>query len=238
MRLSLDLARRAGLAQDLKARFLNEDHGAVTVDWVVLTAGLVGLGLATLAVVSGGVENLSEETAQDIADTPIRTRFAGITQLFSGDFSNGSSGFSGGTVVNAPGFGEVLQIGQGETVEQSFDIPIGAGEATFDFDLIAADDFDGDTATIYVNGEAVSFYTDDNGTVTVTDGGVSGVSVSVNQQYTNANTGGGSQDDSRASYSITVSDPGSTVTLGVSSNATAGASNEYFAIDDVSVSYD
>lgn len=218
--------------------FVQDETAAVTVDWVVLTSALVGLGLAATAVVSGGVENLSNDTAQELADTSIRTRFAGITQLFASGFSDGRGGFTGGSLVNASGFGEVLQIGQGETVERSFDIPIGAGEATFEFDLIAADDFDGDTATVYVNGQAVSFYTDDNGTVTVTDGGVSGVSVSVNQQYTDANNGGGSLGDSRASYAITVTDPGSTVTLGVSSNATAGASNEYFAIDDVSVSYD
>jgi len=39
--------------------FLSDDSGAVTVDWVVLTAALVGLGLAVMSVVSGGIENLS-----------------------------------------------------------------------------------------------------------------------------------------------------------------------------------
>lgn len=47
--------------------FRADESGAVTVDWVVLTAALVGLGLAVMAVVSGGVENLSEETAEDLA---------------------------------------------------------------------------------------------------------------------------------------------------------------------------
>ena len=37
--------------------FLKNDGGAVTVDWVVLTAGLVGLGLATMSVVSSGVQD-------------------------------------------------------------------------------------------------------------------------------------------------------------------------------------
>ena len=36
-------------------KFNNEEDGAVTVDWVVLTAAVVGLGLAALAVVRGGV---------------------------------------------------------------------------------------------------------------------------------------------------------------------------------------
>ncbi|UWQ20233.1 Flp family type IVb pilin [Jannaschia sp. W003] len=38
------------------ARFVRDEAGAVTVDWVVLTAALVGLGLAVMGVVSSGVE--------------------------------------------------------------------------------------------------------------------------------------------------------------------------------------
>jgi len=47
--------------------FIQSDNGAVTVDWVVLTAGIVGLGLATMAVVSGGVEDLSNNTSTQLA---------------------------------------------------------------------------------------------------------------------------------------------------------------------------
>jgi Flp pilus assembly pilin Flp len=39
--------------------FAKSESGAVTVDWVVLTAAIVGLGLAVLAVVQGGVGNLT-----------------------------------------------------------------------------------------------------------------------------------------------------------------------------------
>lgn len=52
-------------------QFIKEDRGAVTVDWVVLTAALVGLGLASLAVVSGGVENISGDIAVSLADDSI-----------------------------------------------------------------------------------------------------------------------------------------------------------------------
>lgn len=44
----------------LKSFALNES-GAVTVDWVVLTAALVGLGLAVTNTVSDGLESLSNE---------------------------------------------------------------------------------------------------------------------------------------------------------------------------------
>ena len=48
--------------------FAADESGAVTVDWVVLTAALVGLGLAVMAVVSGGVENLSNDIGQSLAN--------------------------------------------------------------------------------------------------------------------------------------------------------------------------
>jgi hypothetical protein len=41
----------------------------VTVDWVVLTAALVGLGLAVMAVVSSGVENLGTDIRNSLANT-------------------------------------------------------------------------------------------------------------------------------------------------------------------------
>ena len=41
--------------------FRKDEDGAVTVDWVVLTAAIVGLGIAVLAAVSGGVEDLSKD---------------------------------------------------------------------------------------------------------------------------------------------------------------------------------
>ena len=49
--------------------FASNESGAVTVDWVVLTAALVGLGLAVMAVVSNGVEDLSGDiNTQLLAD--------------------------------------------------------------------------------------------------------------------------------------------------------------------------
>jgi hypothetical protein len=56
--------------------FLSDESGAVTVDWVVLTAALVGLGLAVMAVVSGGLQDLSGDTRDQMqADNIIRTSF-------------------------------------------------------------------------------------------------------------------------------------------------------------------
>ena len=67
------------------SNFVTSEDGAVTVDWVVLTAATVGLGVATLAVVQGGVADLS----QDVSDSLAQDR--GI--MFSGfglELTNGS----------------------------------------------------------------------------------------------------------------------------------------------------
>ena len=55
--------------------FLADDSGAVTVDWVVLTAGLVGLGLASMAVVSAGVEDLSGDMRTQMETQEISASF-------------------------------------------------------------------------------------------------------------------------------------------------------------------
>ncbi|TCP62274.1 hypothetical protein EV663_102118 [Rhodovulum bhavnagarense] len=44
---------------NLIKNFRDDESGAVTVDWVVLTAAIVGLGLAVLTTVGGGVETLA-----------------------------------------------------------------------------------------------------------------------------------------------------------------------------------
>ncbi|WP_071672577.1 pilus assembly protein [Nioella nitratireducens] len=51
--------------------FLNSESGAVTVDWVVLTAAIVGL----MAVVSSGVENLSGDIQTQLETNHITTTF-------------------------------------------------------------------------------------------------------------------------------------------------------------------
>lgn len=46
--------------------FLKDESGAVTVDWVVLTAAVVGLGLIVMAAVRPAVSNLAADIATSI----------------------------------------------------------------------------------------------------------------------------------------------------------------------------
>ncbi|MDO6456371.1 Flp family type IVb pilin [Celeribacter halophilus] len=47
--------------------FARDEDGAVTVDWVVLTAAIVGLGIAVMSAVGGGVTDLGSKIKTDLA---------------------------------------------------------------------------------------------------------------------------------------------------------------------------
>ncbi|MCP5036049.1 MAG: hypothetical protein GY945_00440 [Rhodobacteraceae bacterium] len=51
----------------LAKNFTNDESGAVTVDWVVLTAAIVGLGIAVLASVSGGTTTLADSISGELS---------------------------------------------------------------------------------------------------------------------------------------------------------------------------
>ncbi len=53
--------------------FRRDEDGAVTVDWVVLTAAIVGLGIAVLASVSGGTTGLADKISSNLAAQTIVT---------------------------------------------------------------------------------------------------------------------------------------------------------------------
>ena len=48
--------------------FLKDEAGAVTVDWVVLTAAVVGLGLLIFSWVRPAVSNLAQSINKELAD--------------------------------------------------------------------------------------------------------------------------------------------------------------------------
>ena len=54
--------------------FKSDESGAVTVDWVVLTAAIVGLGLAVMSSVGSGVTTLGSSIS-----TEVGTRELGYT---------------------------------------------------------------------------------------------------------------------------------------------------------------
>ena len=46
--------------------FKKDESGAVTVDWVVLTAAIVGLGMVVMTTVGGGITGLGDAIVTDL----------------------------------------------------------------------------------------------------------------------------------------------------------------------------
>jgi Flp pilus assembly pilin Flp len=55
-------------ALNIFKRFSKDEDGAVTVDWVVLTAAIVGLGLIVMAAIRPAILGLSTSIASEIGE--------------------------------------------------------------------------------------------------------------------------------------------------------------------------
>lgn len=52
----------------LLARFVRRQEGAVTVDWVVITAAVIGLGIGVILTVSDGSGNVATTLGSSLSD--------------------------------------------------------------------------------------------------------------------------------------------------------------------------
>jgi Flp pilus assembly pilin Flp len=53
-------------------RFTKDEAGAVTVDWVVLTAAIVGLGLVVMQTITPGIEGAADVIQADLEEAASR----------------------------------------------------------------------------------------------------------------------------------------------------------------------
>ncbi len=53
--------------------FVTQEDAAVTVDWVVLTAAIIGLGLAVIAVIAGGALDHSAGVGAYLSAQDVKT---------------------------------------------------------------------------------------------------------------------------------------------------------------------
>ncbi|MBF9031849.1 hypothetical protein HKCCE3408_15730 [Rhodobacterales bacterium HKCCE3408] len=220
------------------ASFRADQSGAVAVDWVVLSGAVVGLGIAVTLVVSGGLEDLTGEIQLSLAEMDAQSGFIERLQEFGQaltGFSDGTGGWSGGDVVSMDGIGDVYQVGPQSTIGGSWDLPPGTAQATVEFDLYGLDTLNNEPATITVNGQVAGIVTVDNGTATFTsvNGGTTTFEANSMSQGTDLN--GNGHADTRTQVRLTVSNPGDSVSVQVSSDAHANVDNESYAIDDFRV---
>lgn len=221
--------------------FINDESGAVTVDWTVMTAAIAGLGIATYGVVSGGISDLSSDVEQYLRRDMISTSF-GAELMAAMDFTGGDKGgWTGGTVMSPiAALGEILVLGPGETAMLTLDVPENSASATLSFDLIGGDSLDNEIVTVTSNDTTVTLarglY---DGTMTFTTPDVEGVNVTTETISSGTNLGGASPSswrDSVTRVTVTVDDPGETLSLGMTSGANQDIGDEFFGIDNVDIS--
>jgi hypothetical protein len=59
----------------LARAYRTAEDGAVTVDWVVLTAAVVGLGVAALSAIRSGTSSLTDKIESQLKAQTISTTF-------------------------------------------------------------------------------------------------------------------------------------------------------------------
>lgn len=228
----------------LVKRFATEDSGAVATDWVVMAAGVVGLGVAVTSVTAGGVEDLGGEIQRTLSGISLAA--ARTVELASLSFANGDAGgWIGGTVMNMGGqLGELLVVGPGATAGFTLDVPPGATEATMVFDLIAGDSLDNnarwgtDTATVMINGVPVVIATSQAGSQMSFDiPQIDGTTVEATVTVQPGQLGGSTRwHDSVAQITVTVDQPSGPIDLQMQSNANQNIRDEFWGIDNFDAS--
>lgn len=158
--------------------FLQSENGAVTVDWVVLTAALVGLGLAAMSVTSGGVEDLSNDMAVELASLDTGSLYdwgsgAGLASGQWGDLdifsphqsASGAESYAASVLASNGGD---YQATYDQLYQQVLDMTYSSGESIDDFGafeaMAAANGASIDTGTNMTYGEMHAIY-DANGSL-------------------------------------------------------------------------
>ena len=65
---------------NLVKNFAKDESGAVTVDWVVLTAAIVGLGILVIQAVTPGVRELGAKISEEVGAMEPSEGLAGGTE--------------------------------------------------------------------------------------------------------------------------------------------------------------
>jgi len=80
------------LKMNLVKSFTSNESGAVTVDWVVLTAAIVGIAIAVLTVVSGGLNSASNTVNDQLNSASTNSAIAGAIAPTAGGAAGAATG--------------------------------------------------------------------------------------------------------------------------------------------------
>lgn len=156
-------------------RFLTEETGAVTVDWTVLAAAVVGMGLTSVAAVRTGVVDLGDGIGASLSGASVASlNWAFSSEVVRQSFADGD--FSGWNLARAGNFGAwgpMLGPFGYDTMANplTYEVALtdGNSNALIEFDMIISDTWDGvagpdnpwtyaggDTMTLMIDGVAIS----------------------------------------------------------------------------------
>ncbi len=149
--------------------FATEEAAAITADWTVMSAAIVGLGVATMSVVSGGVENLSWSISSGLTDISVPGYVFSTTRSY--DFSDGFGDWVTSISSHAdPTLVDVLgpfydQSGE-EVVSNSFTFAPGTEFAVIEFDLTTVGRWEpNDDFRLFVDGDLIDASSLRNGAI-------------------------------------------------------------------------
>lgn len=156
--------------------FWDSESGAITVDWVVVTAAVVGLGLSSAAAVRLGTDALGTDINTSLSNSSVAAlRWLSSNQLVNQSFADGN--FDGWSLAKQTAVGAwgVMQGPFGADTRNTpltFDVNLsdGATNALIEFDLLLLDTWDGhdspannwttaegDGIKFQVNGQTIAF---------------------------------------------------------------------------------
>lgn len=242
--------------------FWQDESGAVTVDYVVLTGAVTGMGIAASTTLSGGVDTLANNIAEALTGAANDV----VEVLMSNDFTGGNRGnWTGGTVMNFRNFGELLALGPGETATINLGFPQGVEAGVITFDAIAGDSIDWESAFFYVDGQLVADLTAGaivdgqeivdgergsfnwvSGTgenssergIQMQDYSREGITVSYETVATNEDLGAETQwKDEVVRVTVRIDNPPETMHFAASSNTDQPVQDEFWGIDNFEVGY-
>jgi Flp pilus assembly pilin Flp len=228
---------------DLKA-FLRHESGAVTVDYVILTAGAVVVAIASAEVIFGGLRVVAGNVNEESTGTPLNGTVPAT--VYDDNFENGTTGWTGVTANEASGIGGVVLgpiggEGGGEQVQRTFTLSDGLAYAKMSFDLYAIDDLGGASGNIYVGGQKVGSLVKNGSETTFVPVEVPGVKIEYDVISTGSNIAGANRPgdptshDSQTRISILYENPDPVLTFGFGSNGPSDTSLGSFSIDDFEV---
>jgi hypothetical protein len=222
--------------------FIRSESGAVTTDYVVLSAAMVGTGFAAINSTAVGVENIAGDIEAALRGDIVNTSFA--RQSYFDDFENGAGFWVGGvTDGSQDAFGGILGPYGGsngdEIVTRTFDLLSGYDYATVEFDMLAIDSWDNEEFIIFVDGSPVSSYN-----FAWQQDGVTGAWTTSDPNFNISITPNGSRSqlgyssnwsDQVYSVSVQVTNPGPSMSIGFGSTLDQSVADESWGVDNLQV---